>query len=438
MGLLNTLKHSWNTFTSRDPTYVYKNIGPSFATSQDKPVLSRGKEKTIISSIYTRIAVDVASVTLCHARVDDQKRFLYEMPSKLNDCLTLEANIDQTNRNFIIDVVISLFDEGNIAIIPTNTSVNVKTGSFDIEDMRVGQIIEWYPKHVRVRAYNELTGLKEEIIVEKKNTAIIENPFYTVMNTPNSTLQRLIRKLAILDEVDEHSRPHKLDIIFQSPYMVRNDRQRENAKKRIESIEDQIKNSPYGIAYADSAEKIIQLNRPIDNKLLEQIQNLTETLYSQLGITKEVMNGTADEKTMVNYYNRTIEPILSAIADEMKRKFLTKTARTQKQTILFFRDPFKLAPIGDIAEIADKFTRNEVLSANEVRQIIGRKPSDNPAADDLRNRNIIATENGNIMGDGTEYNAETESIDSTQQAEQQSPVEESDGSELLSIKINEL
>lgn len=399
MGIIDSLKHGWNAFTSRDPTkVVYKYIGPSSTINQDRPRLTRGNEKSIVTSIYNRLAVDVASTTIVHAKMDDQNRFLKEMETGLNNCLTLEANIDQTSRSFISDLVISLCDEGYVAAVPVDTSINPDSGSFDIETMRVGQILEWFPEHVRVRVYNQNKGIKEDIIVPKKTIAIIENPFYSIMNEPNSTLQRLIRKLNIMDEIDERTGSGKLDLIIQLPYAVRSETRRGRAEKRRQELEKQLKESGYGIAYSDTTEKIIQLNRTIDNKLLSQIEYLTGLLFSQLGITKEIMEGTADEKTMLNYYNRTVEPILSAIADEYKRKFITKTARTQKQTIFFYRDPFRLVPINDIAEIADKFTRNEILTSNEVRQIIGMKPSDNPAADDLRNKNIIATEYGNVNG----------------------------------------
>lgn len=399
MGIIDSLKHGWNAFTSRDPTkVVYKYIGPSSTSNQDRPRLTRGNEKSIVTSIYNRLAVDVAATTIVHAKMDDQNRFLKEMDTGLNNCLTLEANIDQTSRSFISDLVISLCDEGYVAAVPVDTSINPDSGSFDIETMRVGQILEWFPEHVRVRVYNQNKGIKEDIIVPKKTIAIIENPFYSIMNEPNSTLQRLIRKLNIMDEIDERTGSGKLDLIIQLPYAVRSETRRGQAEKRRQELEKQLKESGYGIAYSDTTEKIIQLNRTIDNKILSQIEYLTGLLFSQLGITKEIMEGTADEKTMLNYYNRTVEPILSAIADEYKRKFITKTARTQKQTIFFYRDPFRLVPINDIAEIADKFTRNEILTSNEVRQIIGMKPSDNPAADDLRNKNIIATEYGNVNG----------------------------------------
>lgn len=412
MGIINTIQHAWNAFTSRSPTWVPTDMGPGYSDRPDRPVLTRGNDRTIVNSIYNRMAVDVAATRIVHAKIDENERFIETIKTSLNDCLTIEANIDQTGRQFIQDVCMSMFDEGVIAIIPVDTEITpTSSESFgkDIKTMRVGEILEWFPQDVRVRVYNEKTGLKEELTLPKKTVSIIENPLYAIMNSPNSTLQRLIRKLALLDRIDEKTGSGKLNLIIQLPYTVKSKLRQEQAEKRRETIETQLANSKYGIAYADATEKITQLNRPLENNLLTQIEYLTKQLYSQLGITQEVMDGTADEKTMLNYYNRTIEPILAAITDEMKRKFLSKTARSQNQTILFFRDPFRLVPINDIAEIADKFTRNEIMTSNEVRQVIGMKPSDNPSADDLRNKNIIATENGNVYNEPiNEENLEVE------------------------------
>lgn len=400
MGIIDKVKNGWNAFTSRDPTYMFKDIGPSYSILQDRPRLTRGNDRSIVNSIYNRLAVDVASTTIIHAKTDSEHRFLEPVKSGLNECLTLEANIDQTHRSFITDVVISMCDEGYIAVVPIDTKGNPeKSESYDILTMRVAKIIEWYPRHVKVRAYNDRTGQKEDIIFEKRRCAIIENPFYNIMNEPNSTLQRLIRKLNLLDNMDDQLINGKMDLIIQFPWLIRGDTRKKQAEERRKALEEQLSASnKYGIAYADGSEKITQLNRPVDNKLLSEIEYLTGMLFSQLGITKEIMEGTADEKTMRNYYNRTVEPILSAISDEYERKFLSKTARTQNQTIMYFRDPFKLVPINEIADIADKFTRNEIVTSNEMRQVIGLKPSSNPAADDLRNKNIIATEYGNVDG----------------------------------------
>lgn len=384
------LKHAWNAFTSnKDPTSHYQNIGPSYAYRMDRPRFSRGNERSMVTSIYNRIAMDVASINIQHCKLDENGRFIETINSKFNECLTLEANLDQTARAFWQDVVMSMLDEGCVAIVPVDTTLNPKvTGSYDILSMRTGKIIEWYPAHVKVRVYNEKRGKKEEIVVPKSTVAIIENPLFAVMNEPNSTLQRLIRKLNILDAIDEQSGAGKLDLIIQLPYVIKSEARRQQAEKRRKDIEMQLAGSKYGIAYTDGTERITQLNRSVDNQLMTQIEYLTNTLNGQLGINQSIMDGTADEKTMLNYYNRTIEPIISAIVDEMKRKFLTKTARSQHQSIMFFRDPFKLAPINDIAEIADKFTRNEIMSKNEIRQVIGMKPSDDPKADQLINSNI--------------------------------------------------
>lgn len=385
------LKHAWNVFTNKDPTgsSYLRNDGMSYSYRPDRPRFSRGNERSIVTSVYNRIALDVASININHVRLDENDRFVSIIPSKLNECLTLDANIDQTGRGFIQDVVMSMLDEGSVAIVPVDTTFNPKvTGSYDIESMRTGKIIEWKPRHVKVRLYNDKTGEKEEIWLPKSTVAIVENPLYAVMNEPNSTMQRLIRKLNLLDTIDEQSGSGKLDLIIQLPYVIKTEARRAQAENRRQDIERQLSGSKYGIAYTDGTERITQLNRPIENNLLKQVEYLTNQLYSQLGISMAVMDGTADEKQMLNYNNRSIEPIISAIVDEMKRKFLTKTARSQKQSIMFFRDPFKLVPVENVAEIADKFTRNEIMTSNEFRQVIGMKPSDDPKADQLRNANI--------------------------------------------------
>lgn len=385
------LQHGWNAFVNnRDPTYNYRNdTGIGYSYRPDRIRFSRGNEKTIVTSIYNKIALDVAAISIRHVRLDENDRFIEHVPSGLDKCLTLEANIDQTGRAFIQDVVMSMMDEGAVALVPVDTSLDPKiTGSYDILTMRTGKILEWFPEHVRVQVYNDRTGDKEKILLPKSTVGIIENPLFAVINEPNSTMQRLIRKLALLDAIDEQSGSGKLDLIIQLPYAVRSDLQRQRADSRRSDIERQLTGSKYGIAYTDSTERITQLNRPVENNLMKQIEYLTSTLYGQLGFHQTILDGTADEKTMLNYNNRTLEPIVSAIVDEMKRKFLTKTARAQRQSIAFFRDPFKLAPINDLAEIADKFTRNEIMSKNEFRQIIGMKPSKDPKADQLINSNI--------------------------------------------------
>ena len=383
------LRHAWNAFRNRDPTEEFRDIGQAYYYRPDRVRLTRGNERSIVTSIYNRIAIDVASIDIKHCRLDDNERFVSEIDSNLNSCLTLEANIDQTARAFRQDIVMSMFDEGCVAIVPVDTTLDPnKTNSYDILTMRTGKILEWYPQHVKVRVYNEKTGRKEDITVPKSTVGIIENPLYSIINEPNSTMQRLIRKLSLLDITDEQTASGKLDLIIQLPYVIKTEARRQQAENRRKDIEMQLASSKYGIAYTDGTERITQLNRSVENNLLKQIESLTSTLYSQLGITQAILDGTADEKTMLNYNNRTIEPIVSAIVDEMKRKFLTKTARSQKQTILFFRDPFKLVPVNDIAEIADKFTRNEITTSNEIRQIIGLKPSDDPKADQLINSNI--------------------------------------------------
>ena len=392
MGFTDRLAHAWNAFKGRDPT------PPGFWSSSsgyrpDRMRFSRGNERSIITAVYNRIAIDVSAITIQHIQTDSEGRFSEVRSSGLNECLTLSANVDQTGRAFLQDLVQSMFDEGCVAAVPIDTDdspegENTIAGSFDIDSIRVGKIIDWMPKHVRLYVYNELTGRKEEIVMPKKAVAIIENPFYSIMNESNSTVQRLIRKLNLLDAIDEQSGSGKLDMIIQLPYVVRSDARKKDAQRRRKELEDQLANGKYGIAYIDGTEKVTQLNRSVDNNLMSQIEYLVNLMYSQLGITQSIMDGTADEATMLNYYNRTIEPIVSAIADEMKRKFLTKTARTQGQSIFFYRDPFKLVPVSQVAEIADKFTRNEIMSPNEVRQVIGLKPSKNPASDELRNRNL--------------------------------------------------
>ena len=395
-SLMSRLKRSWNAFVNnRDPTSVpYSNMGMGYVYRPDRVRFTRGNERSIATSVYNRIAMDVAAIGIRHCRVDKNGRYVEDIRSGLNDCLTVEANIDQTGRSFIQDVVMSMFDEGAVAIVPVDTSIDPRqTTSYDILSMRTGKILEWYPAHVKVRVYNDRTGQKEDIALPKKSVAIIENPLYAVINEPNSTMQRLVRKLNILDAIDEQSGSGKLDLIIQLPYVIKSDARRDQAEKRRKDIEDQLK-GPYGIAYTDGTEKITQLNRPVENNLMKQIEYLTNQLYSQIGMTPSVLDGTADEKTMLNYNNRTIEPIVSAIVDAMKRSFLSKTARTQGQTIMFFREPFKLVPVNNIADIADKFTRNEILSSNEVRQIIGIKPSDDPKADELRNSNLNHPDEG--------------------------------------------
>ena len=399
MGFIDRLQHGWNAFMNKDPTRSYYDTGPGYSYRPDRPRLTRGNERTIVTSIFNRIALDVASLNITHCKVDENGRYVSSIDSPLNNCLNLEANLDQTGRAFIQDVVISMFDEGCVAVVPVDTSIDPEiSGSYNIESMRTGKILEWYPKHVKVRVYNENTGIKEDIKLPKSSVSIIENPLFAVVNEPNSTLQRLMRKLALLDVVDEQTSAGKLDMIIQLPYTIKSEARRTQAEARRKDIEMQLTNTKYGIAYVDATEKITQLNRPLENNLMKQIEYLTNMLYSQLGITQTILDGTADEQTLLNYHSRTIEPIASAIVDEMKRKFLTKTARTQKQTITFFRDPFKLVPVNNIADIADKFTRNEVLTSNEIRQIIGFKPSSDPKADELRNSNLNHPDENGTQG----------------------------------------
>lgn len=388
--LRKRIKNAWNVFTTRDPTEqpVFHDYGISYGYRPDRIRLTRGNERSIVNAVYNRIAIDVASIDVKHVKTDENDVFIEEIYSFLNDVLQTEANIDQTGRNLMIDAVISLLDEGVIAIVPVDIDEDEETDSFDVLSLRVAKIIQWYPEHVKVRVYNEKTGYKQDIVINKRSVCVVENPFYSVMNEPNSTLQRLIRKLNLLDAIDEQTGSGKLDIIIQLPYVIKTEARKKQAEDRRKDIEAQLAGSKYGIAYTDGTERITQLNRPAENNLLTQIEYLTSMLYSQLGITEEVLNGTADEKTMLNYYNRTIEPIMSAIVDEMKRKLLTWNARKEGQSIKFFRNPFKLVPVTEMAEIADKFGRNEILTPNEIRGIVGFKPSDDPQANELRNRNI--------------------------------------------------
>ena len=391
MGVKERFKRSFNAFFNRDPTYEYRNTGPGYSYRPDRTRLRRSNDRTIVTSVLNRIALDASSIVIQHVRLDENGRFIEVIPSGLNDCLTFEANTDQTGRALMQDTVLSMLDEGVVAMVPTDTTENPDiTDSYDILTMRTGKIQDWRPQHVKVNVYNENNGQREDIVLQKRRLAIIENPLYAVMNEPSSTLQRLIRKLNLLDAVDEQSSSGKLDLIIQLPYVIKTETRREQAEKRRKDIEMQLSGSKYGIAYTDGTERITQLNRPVENNLMKQIEYLTSMLYSQLGITQSILDGTADEKTMLNYYNRTIEPIVSAIVDELKRKFLTKTARSQRQSIMFFRDHFKLVPVAELAEIADKFTRNEIMTSNEFRQTIGMKPSKDPAADELRNKNLSA------------------------------------------------
>ena len=389
MALSDRLQHAWNAFLNRNPYGQYYGNGAYSYYRPDRMRPNIGNERSIIVSVYNRIALDVAYIDIFHARLDEDGRYTEQIQSSLNECLTLSANVDQTGKAFLQDAVMSMMDEGCVALVPVDTTVDPTiSGSYDINSLRTGKIKAWYPQHVTVELYNEKTGRKEEITLPKSMVAIIENPLYAVMNERNSTLQRLIRKLNLLDVIDEQSGSGKLDLIIQLPYVIKTPARKQQAEERRKDIEMQLAGSKYGIAYTDGTEKITQLNRPVENNLMKQIEYLTGMLYGQLGLTPEILNGSADEKTMLNYYNRTIEPIVSAIVDEMKRKFLTKTARTQGQSIVYFRNPFKLVPVAELAEISDKLTRNEIASSNEIRQIIGWKPSDEPGADELRNKNL--------------------------------------------------
>ena len=431
MGFMDRLQHAYNAFVNnRDPTLsTYRSMGQTYYHRPDRARLTGGNEKSIINSVITRVAMDVASIDIKHVRLDDNERYSETIKSGLNECLNLEANLDQTGRALKQDIVMSMLDEGCVAIVPVDTTINPrKSNSYDILSMRVGKIIEWYPEHVKVKLYNEKTGEKEDVVLPKKTVAIVENPLYSVLNEKNSTLQRLIRKLNLLDAVDEQSGSGKLDLIIQLPYAIKSETKREQAEKRRADIENQLTGSKYGIAYADATERITQLNRPVENNLMKQIEYLTSMLYGQLGITQTIMDGTADDKTMLNYYNRTIEPIVSAIVDEMKRKFLTKTARSQRQTILFFRDPFKLVPVNELAEIADKFTRNEIMTSNEIRQVVGMKPSDDPKADQLINSNVSQPAEEQTMPPEEEMGP----------MDEQAPVEEDQGGSFMDLTISDL
>lgn len=389
-NIITKFKNAWNAFNERAPAEEYVRPQGMVSTIRpDRVRLRCGNERSIITTVYNRIAVDVAAVNIIHARVDSNNRYKEQMPSYLNECLTLEANKDQTARAFIQDIVMSMFDEGCVAVVPVDTNISLRTNNtFDIISMRVGKILEWYPDYVRVRLYNDRTGRREELRLSKSKVAIIENPFYSIMNEPNSTAQRLIRKLALLDNIDEEIGSGKLNMIIQLPYVVKTEARRQQAENRRSDIEKQLTESKFGIAYTDGTEKIIQIGRPLENNILDQVKYLQEQLYNQLGLSPSIFNGTADEATMLNYYNNTLEPILAAIIGEFKRKFLSKTARTQGQSIIYIREPFRLVPVAQLAEIADKFTRNEILSTNEIRPIVGYKPVDDPAADELRNKNI--------------------------------------------------
>lgn len=417
MGFVERIRNSWNAFRNRDPTIFYNEPGMSYTYRPDRVRFSRGNERSIVTSVYNKIAMDVAAVDIRHCRIDKNGRYIEDVNSDLNNCLTLEANIDQTHRSFRQDVVMSMFDEGAVAIVPIEAKGDPMLGTaFDIKSMRVAKIVEWFPRSVKVEVYNEWTGRKEKLIYPKKSVAIVENPLYSVINEPNSTMKRLIRKLNLLDAIDEQSGSGKLDLIIQLPYVVKGELKEQQAEKRKNAIIDQLK-GPYGIAYIDGTEKITQLNRPVENNLMKQIEYLTNMLYSQIGITPAIMDGTADEKTMLNYNNRTIEPIVAAIVDAMKRSFLSKTARSQGQTIMAFRDPLKLVPINNIAEIADKFTRNEILTSNEIRQIIGFKPSDDPKADQLLNSNIAQSKEEANSGETIPSSSDPNIEEPTQETE---------------------
>lgn len=390
MNITERITHAWNAFMNKDPTPYY-GYGSTYSYSlrPDRVRFTRGNEKTIVTSVYNRIAMDSAQIDIFHARMDESNRFLEPMDTALNDCLRVEANIDQTGRAFMQDVVMSMFDNGVVAIVPVDTTTDpTVSGSYDINSLRTGEILEWFPDRVKVKVYNERIGQKEEIILPKKMVGIVENPLFSVVNEPNSVAKRLVRKLAILDAIDEESGSGKLNLIIQLPYAAKTDLRRTQAENRRADVENQLASSKYGVAYIDGTEKVVQLNRSVENNLMTQIEYLTNMLYSQLGITQSIMDGSADDKTMLNYYNRTIEPILSAITEEMRRKFLTKKARSQHQSIVFFRDPFKLVPVAELAEISDKMTRNEIMTSNEIRQVIGMRPSEDPKADELRNSNL--------------------------------------------------
>ena len=408
-----TLKHAWNVFTNRDIRDKARPYAePRYGTRPDRVRLRIPNERSIISSVYTRLSIDVASIDMRHVRLDENKRYIEDIDSGLNNCLTVQANIDQAARAFRQDIAMTLFDKGVAVLVPVDTTINPeKTGGFDILTLRVGDVITWYPYHVRVSVYNEANAQREEVTLHKSAVAIVENPLYAVMNEPNSTLQRLLYKLNLLDAIDEQSASGKLDLIIQLPYVIKSEARREQAEQRRKDVEFQLKGSQYGIAYTDGTEKITQLNRPAENNLMAQVEYLTELLYSQLGLTNEVMNGTADEKAMLNYWNRTVEPVLTAMVESMRRSFLTKTARTQRQDVRFFRDPFRLVPIENIAEIADKFTRNEIMSSNEIRQVVGLAPHSDPKADRLVNSNMPAANPDRTAADGNQSAADSSKLD---------------------------
>lgn len=448
-SMMQRLQHAWNAFrNNRDPTddigatYNRSNpvtVGYASTTRPDRPRLTRGKDRSIITAIYNRIAVDTAAVKIQHVRVNENGRYKETIKSGLNECLTLDANIDQTGRQFIQDAVMSLFDEGCVALVPVDTDINPKiAGGYDILSLRTAKVTQWYPDSVKVLLYNEQKGIKEEVVLPKKVVAIIENPFYAVMNEPSSTLQRLLRKLILKDLVDESTGANKLDLIFQLPYTIKTEMRMAEAEKRRKKIEEQLAEGKYGIAYIDATEKVTQLNRSLENNLLEQIRDLTSQLYGQLGLTPEIMNGTADEKAMLNYYNRVIEPILAAICDEMKRKFLTKTGRTQGQSIMYFQDHFKLVPVNNIADIADKFTRNEIMTANEIRSVIGMMPSDDPKADELRNSNMPQQDEVPAEGGPPEEEVDPEELEEARQTLMDAGLTEDDLKELTDAEIVEL
>ena len=391
MGFIDNLKKGWNAFIGRDPTMAEYKLGPSYMYDGMRSTnrWDRSTDRTIVTAIYNRIAMDCAAITIKHVRVDYNDRFVDEMISGLNDCMNLEANTDQTGRAFLQDVVMSMLEEGVVAIVPTDASEDIRSSnSFDVHSLRTGKVVNWYPQHVRLKVYNERKGKREDIVLPKSSVCIIENPLYAIINEKNSVCKRLIQKLSLLDVVDQETSSSKLNMIIQLPYIIKTEARRQQAEQRRQDIADQLAGSKYGIAYTDGTEKIMQLNRPLENTLMDQIKYLTDMLYSQLGITTEIMNGTAEETVMLNYYNRTVEPIIAAITDEMKRKFLTKTARSQGQSIAYFRDPFRLVPVAELAKLADTFTRNEIMTSNEFRQIVGMLPADDPNADELRNKNL--------------------------------------------------
>lgn len=407
------LKNAWNIFLNRDPTFQY-DIGPGYYYRPDRSMLSKGVDRSIVTSIFNRISLDVASISIQHVKLDENGRYIETIDSDLNNCLTLEANIDQTARAFVQDVVLSMFDDGVVGIVPVDTDTAMdETGSYKIYTMRTAKIKQWYPQHVQVEVYNDRTGQREDVVVSKSDIAIIENPFYAVMNEPNSTVQRLIRKLNLLDVVDEQTSSGKLDLIIQLPYVIKSQARKDQANQRRKEIEEQLRGSKYGIAYTDGTEHITQLNRPAENNLMGQVEYLTNLAYSQLGITQSIMDGTAEEAVMTNYFDRTIEPIVSAIVDEIKRKFLTKTARSQRQSIKFFRDPFRLVPVSQVAELADKFTRNEIMTSNEFRQVVGLKPSDNPEADELRNKNLSKPSDTDIVREPSPFDTAKNTLEET-------------------------